>query len=120
MEFIGRWAVTSIAVMSAVWLVPGIDTVGGDYAGPIMCALALALVNATLKHILAILSLPITIVTLGLFYLVLNALMLELASYLSREIFHAGISIESFGSAFFGAIIISIVATVVGLVVGAN
>ena len=76
--------------------------------------------NATLKHILAILSLPITIVTLGLFYLVLNALMLELASYLSREIFHAGISIESFGSAFFGAIIISIVATVVGLVVGAN
>ena len=46
--------------------------------------------------------------------------MLELASYLSREIFHAGISIESFGSAFFGAIIISIVATVVGLVVGAG
>ena len=85
-----------------------------------MCALALALVNATLKPILALLSFPITIVTLGLFYLVLNALMLELASYLSREIFHAGISIESFGSAFFGAIIISIVATVVGLVVGAG
>ena len=58
MEFIGRWAVTSIAVMSAVWLVPGIDTVGGDYAGPIMCALALALVNATLKPILALLSFP--------------------------------------------------------------
>ena len=118
MGFIGRWVVLTLATMVAVWLVPGIETVGGAWLGPIMCALVLALVNATVKPIMNIISLPLTIITLGIFYLVLNALMLQLASFLSREIFHAGIYIQSFGSAFIGAIIISIVAMIVGGVTG--
>ena len=59
----------------------------------------------------------ITILSLGLFALVINALMLELASFLSRNITHAGIVIDGFGAAFFGAIVVSIVTMIVGGIV---
>jgi len=116
MSFIGSWFITAIATAAAIWLVPGIEAVGGTWAGPIFCALALAFVNAIVKPVMTILSIPITILTLGIFYLVINALMLELASWLSRNIFHAGISIDSFGAAFLGAIVISIVSAILGAV----
>ena len=119
MSFIGTWFVTAIATAAAIWLVPGIDAVGGAWAGPIFCALALALVNAIVKPVMEILSIPITLLTLGIFCLVINALMLELASYLSRNVFQAGISISSFGAAFVGAIVISIVSAILGAVLGA-
>ncbi len=109
MRFIARWIACAVATMVAVALVPGIEAVGGTYAGPIMFALALALVNATLKPITRALSLPLTLITFGLFLIVVNALMLEVASWLSRNIFHAGISIDSFGAALIGSIVISIV-----------
>lgn len=109
MGFIGTWIVTAISVGVAIWLVPGIEIVGGAYAAPIFTALFLALVNACVKPILQVLSLPLTILTLGLFSLVINALMLELASYLSRNITHTGVVIDGFGAAFLGAIVISIV-----------
>jgi len=116
MSFIGSWFITAIATAAAIWLVPGIEAVGGTWAGPIFCALALAFVNAVVKPVMTVLSIPITILTLGIFYLVINALMLELASWLSRNIFHAGISIDSFGAAFLGAIVISIVSAILGAV----
>jgi putative membrane protein len=119
MDFLGTWLITTLATMAAIYLVPGIETVGGTYLGPIMTALALALVNALIKPIMQILSLPITIMTLGLFALVINALMLELAASLSRNVFGAGIEISSFGSAFVGAIVISIVSAVLGVVFSA-
>ena len=114
MGFLGKWFVTAIACAAAIWIVPGIEAVGGSWAGPIMCALTLALLNATLKPVMQVLALPLTIATLGIFYVVVNALVLELASYLSLNIFHAGIAIESFGSALLGALIISIVSMFVG------
>jgi len=118
MEFLGTWLALACGCGVAVWLVPGIEAVGGATLAPVFCALALALVNATIKPIMSVLSLPLTIVTLGLFSLVLNALMLELASYLSRNVFHAGITISSFGAAFVGSIIISFVAMIVGGILG--
>ncbi|MCI1997485.1 MAG: phage holin family protein [Olsenella sp.] len=114
MRFIGRWLITTIAIMFAIAFVPGIQVVGGEYMGPIMAALALALVNSTVKPIMRVLSLPVTILSLGLFSLVLNALMLELASYLALNIFNAGIVLSGFGAAFWGAIIISIVSSLLG------
>ncbi len=117
MEFIATWIVGAIAVGAAVWLVPGIEAVGGAYAGPIFTALFLSIVNACIKPVLKVLGLPFTILTLGLFSLVINAFMLELASFLSRNITHAGIVIDSFGAAFFGAIIISIVTMLLGGVI---
>jgi putative membrane protein len=118
MAFIGSWFATSIATMAAIALVPGITPVGGTYFGPVMCALALALVNATIKPVVKVLSLPIGIVTLGFFYLVINAFMLELASWLSRNVLAAGIAIDTFGSAILGSIVISLVSMVVSSVIG--
>lgn len=118
MEFIGSWLITSMACMAAITLVPGIQAVGGSYAGPIMCALALALVNAIIKPIVEVLSLPLTVVTLGFFYLVVNALMLELAGSLSVGVFGSGISISSFSAAFMGSIVISLTSMVLSAVTG--
>ena len=112
--FLGKWLVTAVACAVAIWIVPGIEAVGGTWAGPIMCALTLALLNATIKPVMQLLALPLTLVTLGIFYVVVNAILLELASYLSRNIFHAGIAIGSFGSALLGAVIISLVSMLVG------
>ena len=118
MSFLGTWFVTAIATMAAIALVPGIEAVGGSWMGPAMCALMLALVNATVKPVATFFSLPLNFLTLGLFSLVINALMLELASYLSRNVFHAGVTISSFGAAFVGAIVISIVSSIVSGVMG--
>ena len=120
MGFVGKWFVTAIACAVAIWLVPGIVPVGGTWAGPIFCALVLAFLNATVKPVLQALAIPFTLATLGIFYVVVNALVLELASWLSRNIFHAGIAIDSLFSAILGAIVISLVSMVVSGVVGAE
>lgn len=108
MRFIGTWLVTAFAAAVAIWLVPGIQAVGG-WVGIVTVAFMLALVNATVKPLMQLLALPLTVVTLGIFHLIVNALALELASWLSMGIFGSGIYIATFGAAFFGAIIISIV-----------
>ena len=110
MKFLGTWLVDAIACAFAIWMVPGITAIGGDWAAPIFCALALSLLNATVRPLLQVLSLPITVISLGIFHLVVN----------SRNVFHAGIAIESFGAAFLGAIVISVVSMLVGGIVGAD
>ena len=113
MGFIGSWLATAVATAVAIWIVPGITAIGSSVSASIFTTLVLGILNATIKPVLKVLSLPITVLTLGIFSLILNAVVLELASYLSRNIFHAGIYVESFGAAFFGAIVISIVASIV-------
>ena len=118
MGFLGSWIATSIATAVAIWLVPGIEAVGGSWAAPIFTALVLGILNATFKPAMNFFSIPLKVLTLGLFGLVINAIVLELASYLSRNIFHAGIYVESFGAAFLGAIVISLVGMFVGGALG--
>lgn len=118
MRFILRWLITFVAVVAAINLVPGIFSVGGPWIGPLACALVLALVNVSIKPILQLVGLPVTVVTLGLFYLVINAVLLELASRLSRTVLGAGIYIDGFGAALLGAIIISIVSSILTAVFG--
>lgn len=113
MGFIGSWIATAIATAAAIWIVPGIEAVGGSWAAPIFTALVLGVLNATIKPVIGFFSIPLKVLTLGLFSLVVNAVVLELASYFSRNIFHAGIYVESFGAALFGAIVISVVGTFV-------
>ena len=74
MSFLFRWLVSAIAVAAAVWLVPGIELICGDSAwiGIVIFALILSLINISIKPILQILSLPITVFTLGIFYLIVN------------------------------------------------
>ena len=100
--FVIRWLVTTIAVLVAAHLVPGI---GYDGWGALLGAsLLLGIINAFVRPILLLLSLPFIIVTMGLFIFVINALLLLLVSKIVPAFQVAG-----FWSAFFGAIIISLV-----------
>lgn len=120
MGFIIRWIITAVAVGAAVWLVPGIDIIGGESAWVAIAlfALFLSLINIGIKPILQILSLPITVLTLGIFYLVVNTLLLYLAAWLANGIFGVGFVIMSFGSAFVASIVISIVSALLNALIG--
>lgn len=119
MNFIIRWIVTAVAAGVAVWIVPGISVQGSDSVMAVAAfALVLALVNTAVKPVAQLVSLPITVLTLGIFYLVVNALMLELAAWASGGIFGGGIVIDGFGAAFLGSIVISIVSALVNGIVG--
>ncbi|MGN0038127.1 MAG: phage holin family protein [Coriobacteriales bacterium] len=122
MQFIGRWIATAVAAAAAVFLIPGIDVVGtGSTAmSVILFALILALINASIKPILQLLGMPITIITLGIFYIVINAALLFLASSITLGLFNTGIYISSWMSAVFAAIVISIVSTVVSGILGVD
>ena len=121
MRFLVRWIVTAIAVGAAVWIVPGITTIGSNGTISVaVLALVLALINMSIKPVLQILSLPISVLTLGIFYLVVNALMLELAAWAATGLFSNGIYIDGFGSAFLGSIVISIVSAIVNGIVGGD
>lgn len=121
MNFIIRWLVTAVAVAAAVWIVPGITTVGNDATIAIIVgALVLSLINIAIKPVLQLLSLPITVLTLGIFYLIVNALLLELAAWAATGMFGSGIAIDGFGSAFLGSIVISIISAIVNNVIGSD
>ncbi|MEP6602615.1 MAG: phage holin family protein [Spartobacteria bacterium] len=101
-HFLWRWAVTTLAVMIASAMLRGIrfDSIGAL----IGAALLLGIFNAFLRPVLLILSAPLILLTLGFFILVVNGLMLLLVPTLI-----GGFHVDSFGSAFWGAIVISIV-----------
>ena len=121
MKFLLRWLGIAIATFVAIWLIPGIYAVGDNgYIAVAAFSLALALVNSIVKPIAQILSLPITIITLGIFYLVVNALLLNLASWLSVSVFSSGVMVQTFGDAFLGAIVISIISGIMNAITGAN
>lgn len=105
LAFLIRWLATALAIGVAAYLVPGIQV---DGAGPaIVAALLLGLVNAVLRPILILLTLPITILTFGLFALVVNGAMLALVAAVVD-----GVRIGGFLSAVVGALLVSFAATV--------
>ena len=119
MGFLARWLITAIAVGAAVWIVPGIEIVGDTaWIAIVVVALFLAALNASLKPILHVLSLPISVLTLGIFALVINTCVLYIAGWLANGIFQVGFSMSSFGAAFVASIVISIVSTIVSFFTG--
>ena len=100
-SFLTRWFVTTIAVAVAVQLT---DMRADDWVSLIIAALLLGIINAVIRPVLLLLSLPFILVTLGFFILVVNALMLWLVGKIVP-----GFHVDGFWTAFFGAIIISIV-----------
>ena len=112
MRFLLRWLITSIAVAAAIVLVPGIEVIGNAWAAVVFAALILGLVNATLGLVFKIGAFGCIILTLGLFNLVINALMLSLASWIAQNWFGIGFVVEGFWPAFWGSIVISIVSAV--------
>ncbi|MEE8704180.1 MAG: phage holin family protein [Olsenella sp.] len=111
MRAVGLWLATAVAVAVAVAIVPGIAVVGGT-GGLLVLAAVLALVNAFVRPVMRLLALPLTVLTLGLFHFVVNALALELASYLALGLFGSGVVLASFGSALVASLVISVVSSV--------
>ena len=81
MSFILRWIVTAVAVAAAVWLVPGVFVWNDStWVAVLLVSLILSLIDLSIKPILQLFSIPITVITLGLFYVVVNTVMLYLAA----------------------------------------
>lgn len=122
MNFVLRVIAIFIAVGVAVWLVPGVDIIGTQdtWAALVIVAVVIALLNMTIKPILQIIGLPITILSLGIFYLVINTVLLYLAAGISSGLFGVGIAIETFGSGFIASIVISLVSTFMNSLLGTN
>jgi putative membrane protein len=97
-----HWIVSALAVWITSRVVPGFEVSGATAA--LIAAVVIGLVNASLGLILKILTFPLTILTLGLFWLIINALMLEFAS-----VFVPGFHLASFKAAFLGAIVLMLV-----------
>jgi putative membrane protein len=102
MGFILRIIVYTLALLLAAHMVPGIRLDG--LASALVAGLLLGLVNAIVRPILVVLTFPITLLTLGLFLLVLNAFCLWLVS-----VFVSGFQVAGFWPAFWGALLVSIV-----------
>jgi putative membrane protein len=102
MRLLLNWVLSAIAVWVVAHVVPGISVSGAVSA--LIAALAIGFVNATIGLVIKILTFPLTLVTLGLFWLVINALMLKLASVLVP-----GFEVRGFLAAFLGAILLSLV-----------
>ena len=111
-SFFQRWVITTIAVLVAAHIVDGIryDSLFGLAAA----ALLLGILNAFVRPIMMLLTLPLLVFTLGLFTLVINAVLLYLVGNIKD--FH----VDSFGAAFWGALIISLVSMVVSALIGGN
>lgn len=108
--------INAAALWVAVLIVPNIDFVG-DWWKLILVAVIFSLVNTYLRPILRILTLPITVVTLGIFLIVLNALLLLLVATVSTEL-NLGFTVADFLAALLGSIVISIVGLLLSMVVG--
>lgn len=118
MKFIVRWIVTAVAVAVALNLVGGVVLVGGSgWSALAVFALVLAFVDTIIKPVFKILTIPITFLTLGVFYLFINTIMLYVAASLSGGLFGIGVEFANFGSAFLCSIIISIVGAVMNALV---
>lgn len=97
-----NWILSALAVWVVSRLIPGFHV--NNVAAALIAALVIGLVNATLGLVIKIVTLPLTILTLGIFWFVINAVMLELAAAIVP-----GFRIDSFASAFWGAIVLSLV-----------
>ena len=115
-RFFLRLAINIIAILIAVSIVPGLELTGPWWALAVV-ALIFGLINTAIRPMLLLLALPFVVLTLGFFMLLINAAMLYLTS-LFAEIFNIGLHIDSFLSAVLGALVISIISSVLNVLSG--
>lgn len=106
-SFFAHWLVTAVALVVADWSLDGVAIGSGLTLA--VAALVLGFVNALVRPLLVVLTLPLTVLTLGLFYLVVNGLSFALAAALVP-----GFTVHGFGSAVAGALIVSLVSWFIG------
>jgi putative membrane protein len=112
-EFVQRWIITTVSVLVAAQVVPKIHY--ENWQALILATLVLGLLNAFIKPLLIVISLPLLIFTLGLFTLVINALLLFFVGNLLQ-----GFHVDTFGAAFIGALIISLMTIALNTLTGSG
>lgn len=101
MNVIVRWLIYALLIIFVSWIIPGIEV--DNFLSAMFVCIILALVNAFIKPLLQIITLPVTILTMGLFTLVINALMFMLAGWITP-----GFEVEGFLSALLGSLLLSL------------
>jgi putative membrane protein len=108
-----HWLLNAAALWAAAALLPGLEFNGGP-GRLLLVAAVFGIVNSTLRPLLTILTCPLIILTLGLFSLVINALMLLVTGWLS-ESWNLGFTVSGFWAAFFGGLVVGLVSMVLSL-----
>ncbi len=106
-SFVVHWLTTALALGVTAWIVPGV--VITSLPALAVAAVVLGLVNAVVKPVLVVLTLPLTFLTLGVFYFVVNGLAFSLAAWIVP-----GFTVRSFGWAILGGTLVGLVSTFVG------
>lgn len=117
MKLVIRWVVTSLALLAAVKLVPGIRVDGDAWVVVAVTAVILGFMNAIVRPILNVLFCGFIVLTLGLFLPVINALTLWLSSWVAQNWFGVGFVVDGFWPAFFGGLVVSVVSFFLSLFV---
>ncbi len=107
MKFIIQLIISTLAILITAYLLPGVEIVNGNFFTALIVAAVLSFLNVVIKPIMIVLTIPITVVTLGFFLLVINALMVMLASNIVE-----GFHVNGFWSALFFSLILSIVTSI--------
>ena len=116
MRFLVRLAITAVALWAAVVLVPGIDY-AGEWPALVVLALIFGLVNALVRPVLFLLTCPLVVLTLGLFVLVLNGLMLVVTAAIARSL-GIGFTVDGLLPAVLGALVVGVVSALLNVFVG--
>ena len=101
-----RWVLSALSVMATAYIVPGVTIT--NFWSALIAAFVIGLVNALVRPVFLLLTLPVNLVTLGLFTFIINALMFWLASSIVK-----GFDVSGFRAAFFGAIVYWLVSWIV-------
>ena len=108
-----HWLLNAAALWAAAWLLPGLDF-SGTLVDLLLVAAVFGIVNSLLKPILTVLTCPLIVVTLGLFTLVINALMLMVTGWLSTR-WDLGFTVTGFWAAFWGGLVVGLVSLVLSM-----
>jgi len=106
LKMLVHWALSALCLLLVAHLVPGFRVRG--FGTALIAALLIGLINSTLGLLLKIVTFPLTILTFGLFWFVINAMMLELAAFFVR-----GFEVRGFWPAFFGSLLLSVLNLIV-------
>ncbi len=108
-----HWLLNAVALWAAAYLLPGLDFSGG-VVDLLLVAAVFGIVNSLLKPILTVLTCPLIVVTLGLFTLVINAVMLLVTGWLSAR-WDLGFAVSGFWAAFWGGLVVGLVSLALSL-----
>ncbi len=113
-KFIIRWTINAAALYAAILIVPGIGY-DGKWTGVIWLALIIGLLNALVRPLLKFLTFPLILLTLGLFSIVVNTLILLLTNSIGQAL-GLGLSVDGFWPALLGSLVISLVSVVMSVI----